>query len=73
MAWPRACCAIVARVGATVGPDDAGSSEHRRGTEGSKEEAVVLAVEREEGQSGGSGGGRGSSEPAMAGALVLLR
>ena len=56
-----------------MAPDDTGSIERERGTEGSEEEAVVPTVEREEGRSGGSGGGRGSSEPAMAGALAFLR
>ena len=59
----------MARAGAAVAPDDTGSSERERGTEGSEEEAVVPAAEHEEGQSGGIG----TSEPAMAGELTFLR
>ena len=52
-----------------MAPDDPGSSEREWGIEGSEEEAVVPTVEHKEGRSGG----RGSSEPAMAGALAFLR
>jgi hypothetical protein len=37
-----------------------GSNEHEWGTKGSKEEAVVLTVEREERQSCGSSRGKGA-------------
>ena len=39
----------VAQAGAAVAPDNVGSNERERGTEGSEEEAVVPVVEREEG------------------------